>query len=66
MLSQDERKTVAEMFGELLREAAVLIIVFGFLDKLLKIEPISAGWAIKTIGAAASSFLSGVTLERVR
>jgi membrane protein YdbS with pleckstrin-like domain len=62
-----QRKLVAEMLAEWLREASVLVMVFGWLDRAVRGEPFwSTGWALVVIGLAVGALASGVALERVR
>lgn len=53
------------MFGECLREIAVLVFVFGPLDKLVhnELTVVWLGWATVI---AATAFVVGATLERRR
>ena len=59
-------KTWAEMSAEALREAAVLVLVFGLLDKLVFEHPTSVGWVASVVGVALLSFVLGCVLERAR
>ena len=63
---RDERKSVAEMFADLLREAAVLIAVFGWLDKAVKGESFWGRWGLQVLAVATVLFFLGVALERLR
>jgi len=62
-----DRKTVAEMSGELLREAAMLILVFAPLDTIFA-EAGQLTWAalagIIVFGVAV--FVAGAVIERKR
>lgn len=60
-----DRKSLAEMVSEWLREASVLITVFALLDKLLKNELIES-WVWGTIATAGLVFAVGAALERYR
>ncbi len=60
-------KSVAEMISEALREAAILIAVFGALDRAMKSEPFWQGaWPWVVIVVATLLFLAGVAIERIR
>ena len=61
-----QRRGVAEMIGETLREAAVLFGVFMPLDLALQGHPLTFGWAIAIVCLPASLFASGAALERRR
>ncbi len=61
-----EKKTNAEMSGEALREIAVLLAVFGILDKVLRNEGPTVTWAAWVLGLSLSAFLLGCTIERKR
>ena len=59
------RKTLAEMVGELLREAAALVAVFGLLDELVRKE-LTGGWLVGTIVVAVLFFAVSATMEMRR
>jgi hypothetical protein len=61
-----ERKTVAEMSGEFLREAAVLVAVFAILDKLVQGEAITTAWLVGAWAIAGASLGTGMLVERLR
>ncbi len=61
-----ERKTIAEMLGEYLREAAVLVGVFAILDKLVEGAAISSGWIIAAVITSLCLLVIGIAIERVR
>jgi hypothetical protein len=61
-----DRKTIAEMGGEFLREAAVLIAVFIPLDLTMLREPLTVGWWMAILGISGGTFVAGVALERTR
>ena len=61
-----ERRGVAEMIADTLREAAVLFGVFMPLDLALQGHPLTFGWAIAIVLLPASLLASGVALERRR
>ena len=62
----DARKTVAEMAADILREAALLLGVFGWLDKAVHNEPFFGPWGWQVLGIASACLVTGVVLERVR
>jgi len=64
--SMAERRSVADMVGEFLRDAAVLIMVFAPLDKFVLSESLT--WAfLDVIVALSSGLLSlGIGIERWR
>lgn len=67
-----ERQTNAEMFGEFLREGGVLILVFGFLDKLVERtekpdEPhLTWPWIVGVLAVGVGFLLGGMFVERKR
>ena len=62
----NSRKGIGEMFGDALREIAVLLIVFAPLDRW--VEKRTYGWRDfwQTFGLGAILFVSGVAIERTR
>jgi len=53
------------MVSELFRDAAVLLAVFGWLDRAAHDKPFFAGfWPFTVIGAGTLLFVVGVALER--
>jgi len=63
--SSSGRKSVAEMLADWLREASVLIAVFGVLDKLVKNE-LTTAWGWGALCLAIAFFSAGAALERYR
>lgn len=61
-----ERKSVLEMAGEFLREAAVLTAVFIPLDRVMSGEALTLGWAAAILGIVGGLLGVGMTLERKR
>jgi hypothetical protein len=61
-----ETKTLAEMIGETLREAALLVAVFGWLDRVVQQEPFWGKWAWTVLGGSAVLYFLGVLIERYR
>ena len=59
-------KSVAEMFGDWLREASVLVAVFAWLDKRIHDEPFTGTWAVEALGLALLLFVLRVVVERIR
>ena len=62
----DDRHSWAKMSGDFLREASVLVLVFGMLDKYVHENGPSAGWAGIVIGVSLLGFAIGGIMERVR
>jgi hypothetical protein len=64
--TESGRKSVLEMLGEFLREAGVLVIVFGFLDLYMAGKPVTF-WSVMSI-LSLSGFLlvSGILIETTR
>lgn len=61
-----ERKTIAEMFGEFFREAAVLTAVFIPLDRVILGEPLTVWLWLAIIAISGGSLAVGITVERRR
>jgi hypothetical protein len=59
-------KSFAEMAGETLREAGLLVAVFGWLDKAVQGEAFLGVWSWKVLGFAIVLYLLGVMIERRR
>jgi hypothetical protein len=62
----EERRSVAEMLGDVLREAGVLVLVFGLLDEAITDRPLRVWWVAATLGVAGALLASGMILERRR
>ena len=62
----EQRKTIVEMVGEFLREAAVLVLVFGFLDQLADGKPLGAVWTGFILLISGLSLTLGILFERER
>jgi hypothetical protein len=61
----EHRASIASMTSEFFREAAVLLIVFGWLDRAAHDKPFFEGfWPAGVLGTATLSFAFGVFLER--
>ena len=61
-----ERKSIAKMIGEYLREAAVLIGVFAILDKLVEGHEMSPGWVVAAAATSLCLLAVGIMVERSR
>ena len=61
-----ESKSWGEMSADALREAGVLVLVFGLLDKYMFGPGPSAGWTAVVVSVALLSFVLGSVLERTR
>jgi hypothetical protein len=59
-------RTLAEMIGDTLREAALLVAVFGWLDRVVQQEPFWGAWAWTILGVAMALYVAGVAIERLR
>lgn len=62
----ESNRTLAEMIGETLREGALLMAVFGWLDRVVQQEPFWGPWAWTILGAAMLLYILGVAIERLR
>lgn len=60
------RKGVQEMVGEFLREAAVLVLVFAFLDQFLTGEEVTLRYVIAILGVSGFLLMTGVVAELTR
>jgi hypothetical protein len=59
-------RTLAEMIADTLREAALLIAVFGWLDRTTQQEPFWGPWAWTILAMAMALYVTGVIIERLR
>ncbi len=57
------RRSIWEMGSDFLREAAVLILVFGFLEKIAKSSEISLDYAENVFAISFGLFILGVIAE---
>ena len=63
----EDKKTVAEMFGEFLREAAVLTAVFLPMDRVVgQREDLTWSWLWITVSISLLLFAVGVMLDLLR
>jgi hypothetical protein len=63
---RESNRTLAEMIGDTLREAALLVAVFGWLDRVVQQEPFWGTWAWTILGVAMALYVMGVAIERLR
>ena len=63
---KDGRKSLLEMSGDFLREAAVLISVFPVLDRVIREQRITGRFALEVFGLSAGLFAMGIAAERMR
>lgn len=61
-----ERSSTEKMWGEFFREAAVLVIVFGILDKVIENHAISVAYGGAILAVSSLLLGSGMWLERTR
>lgn len=57
------RKSVQEMIGEFLREAGVLVVVFGFLDLFMTEKPITFWFAVSVFSISGFFLVTGMLAE---
>ncbi len=60
------KKTVPEMLGEFCREAAVLVLIFALLDKMISPDGLTVSWASSVCAGSAALLALGVFIERAR
>lgn len=63
-----EPKPIAEMLSDSMREVAELVLVFGVLDEVLKMQTWveKLAWASLVIGVSVLLYVAGVVVERTR
>jgi hypothetical protein len=61
-----DRKGTQELLAEFLREAAVLVLVFGFLDLLKDGKALAWDAAITVTVISTLALISGIAMERFR
>ncbi len=54
------------MIGEFLRDAAVLVLVFALLDRVISPTGVSVGWAIGVALVSGLLLFLGILVERGR
>jgi hypothetical protein len=57
------RSIILETVGEFWCEAAVLVAVFGLLDKVLRHEDLTASWAVRSLGCAIVLLVAGMMFK---
>jgi hypothetical protein len=60
------RKGTEEMLGEFLREAAVLLLVFGFLEAFFREGETVSVYNVGALGLSVASLVWGIRIERRR
>lgn len=60
------RKSILEMIGEFLREAGVLVLVFGFLDTFITNKPVTFWFAVSVMSISGLFLVSGILVEVAR
>jgi hypothetical protein len=63
---QIERRSVADMIGEILRECGVLLVVFIPLDLALQGHPLTTPWVVAIVVLPATLMALGISIERSR
>ncbi len=58
-----DRRTPAEMLGEFLREAAVLVVVFIPLERLVQGKPLTFGWGLGILIVTGVLLVGGMLME---
>lgn len=66
MMSRAGGRTLWELSSDFFREAAVLVLVFGFLDKSVRGESIGVYYGLDVLGISFVLFAFGIILERRR
>ena len=61
-----EQKPVSEMIGEAMREAGVLVLVFGMLDKFVHDSAPTMVWTVAVLAVGLFFLGGGCMLERRR
>jgi len=61
-----DRKSILEMLGEFLREAGVLVLVFGFLDLYMTDKTVTFWLAIGIFSVSGFLLASGILIEVMR
>lgn len=65
---EPQGRRLPELLSDYLREASVLVLVFGFLDKMLIAADNGVGirYALKVMGTSLGFFILGVAFEIIR
>ena len=63
VMARGEKATVAEMIAELLREAAILVAVFGPLERLINDKPLTFSWVFIIVGLVLVLAVAGIWME---
>lgn len=66
VLSLQERRTVAEMIGELLRDASVLVAVFAPLERLISGKSLTFAGVFIIIALVLVLAVAGIAIEVTR
>ena len=61
-----DRKSILEMLGEFLREAGVLVLVFGFLDLYVSDKSVTFWLAMGIFSVSGFLLASGILIEVTR
>jgi hypothetical protein len=61
-----ERRGLAEMSGDAMREIGVLVAAFGVLDKFLFDQGPTVAWTASVLGVALAFFAVGAIIEQRR
>ena len=61
-----ERHSIAEMIGEFMREAAVLVFVFIPLDLVIEQRELTIWWILAIVVLPAFFLATGIVIERKR
>lgn len=62
-MANEEKRTVAEMIGELLRDGAILVAVFAPLDNLVNNRPLTFGSISIIVGLVLILAATGIAIE---
>ena len=64
--SRRERRSVSEMLGEVMREVAVLLLVFMPLDLAIQGHGLTTRWVTAILALPAAFLVAGIYVERTR
>ena len=62
----EKPRGLAEMCGDALREIAVLVLVFGLLDRYASKDGTPEEWTVAILSVSLLSFVAGVVIELIR